>query len=261
MTLNASTIQCLPMASVFAHSLPYNRGLALWSGCQHVTSFRNTRTAFAGFSNPPHPWNPQYRFFQSLARPRHLHYNTQLLLPTKTTPSVPQILFHRTRRLHSTSEEPTTDSAPSSQSSSNKESSSDSPILDISLFLLLVFGPAAITYERGWKRGAQELRDQLPDGKLFTAREGLREEEKQLNKTPKEPFSINVCKECHRYYDMGHAKQQKQRRTLAGKSEALDKEELEHLRQRVRVLEGKLETQKTSIETDLAECGSCHCVL
>lgn len=59
---------------------------------------------------------------------------------------------------------------------------------------------------------------------------------------------------------MGRSDQQEQRKTLAEKSEALDEEELEHLRQRVRVLERKSETQKASIETDVVECTSCHCV-
>lgn len=243
------------MASISALSLLFKPGPTFWSGCQRVT----TRTALLGFSNPPRSRNQRYCYFQTLGRPRHLHCNVQLLIATQITPSVPQILFHGTRRLHSISEEPT-NSASSSQSSSNKESSSDY-FLGFLFFLLVWLGPAAIFYERGWKRGAQDLRDRLPDGKLFTERESLREEEEKLNKHPR-GILIEAMRRVPSFF---HSDQQEQRMTLAEKSEALDEEELEeeeleHLRQRVRVLERKSETQKASIETDVVECTSCHCV-
>lgn len=135
-TLIANTVQSLPMASISALSLLFKPGPTFWSGCQRVT----TRTALLGFSNPPRSRNQRYCYSQTLGRPRHLHSNAQLLIATQITPSVPQILFHGTRRLHSISEEPT-DSASSSQSSSTKESSSDH-FLGFLFFLLVWLGPA-----------------------------------------------------------------------------------------------------------------------
>ena len=89
-------------------------------------------------------------------------------------------------------------------------------------------GVAIVFYKKGRKRGAQDLTAQLPDGKIFAEREGLRKEEEKLNQSP--------------------APLRNQIKELAGKVKALDKKELEHLRQRAMVLEGKFETQEASIE-------------
>lgn len=87
---------------------------------------------------------------------------------------------------------------------------------------------AVFYHEKGRNRGAQDLTAQLPDGKIFAEREYLRNEEQKLKQCP--------------------APQRKQEKELAEKIKALDKKELEHLRERAMVLEGKLETEEASIE-------------
>ncbi|CAD6583171.1 MAG: hypothetical protein ASARMPRED_001249 [Alectoria sarmentosa] len=124
-----------------------------------------------------------------------------------------------------------TESASSNQSSSNEDNHSNKQFsFSFASFLIIIFSVVAVFYhEKGRRRFSQNLTAQLPDGKIFAKREYLRKEEEKLNDFPS-PIP-------------------KQEKELAEKIKALDKKELAHLRQRVMVLEGKLETQEASIET------------
>ncbi|KAF6232425.1 hypothetical protein HO173_009304 [Letharia columbiana] len=319
MALITSSVQCLPMASGYAHSLPLKLGLTLWSGCQRVTSFRSTWTALSGLSNPPHSWNQQNGSAQSLGRPRHFHCNAQLLMAAKTTPPLPQILLRGIRRLHSevsgkdpenftqrprviagdkfsalvwssspmpnniqiildgktatisgssneratkadatspnTPSQNSAEFASSDQSSSNKDNPSSDHFHGFFDFLLragVISILAICIYGKGRKRGAQDLTAQLPDGKIFTDREGLRKEEEELKQITETFMVFHPCGKCDGEFNVHHDILRNKRKELAEKVEGLDRKELEHVRQRAMVLEGKLKRQKASIEMDRA---------
>ena len=136
------------------------------------------------------------------------------------------------------------------QSSSNKDDYFDLRVLAYLLIVLVVFpgGTLAVTiYEEGWERGAQDLRESLPDAKIFAEREGLRKEEEKLGNTVPTAFEPGAKSQ-----PCGKCVLRDQKKELAEKLEALDMEELKHLRQRAKVLEGKLDKKKVSIKTDRA---------
>lgn len=116
-------------------------------------------------------------------------------------------------------------------------------------------------YEKGRKRGAQDLTAQLPDGKIFTDREGLRKEEEELRQITEIFMVFQPCGKCDGVFNMeNHDILRNRRKELAEKVEGLDRKELEHVRQRAMVLEGKLKRQKASIEMDRARESSREAV-
>ena len=97
---------------------------------------------------------------------------------------------------------------------------------------------------------------QFPDAKIFAEREELQKEEEELKCTLRVFTVIQHCENCkgsfwERLYDI-------KRKELAEKVAALDRKELEHLRQRAMVLEGKVAKQTASIETNRTIRGSPH---
>lgn len=121
----------------------------------------------------------------------------------------------------------------------NQSSSSvSSDPFELAVVLLVVIGILSGIYLQGKKSGAQDLTAQLPDCKTFFKREALQKEENNL----KSPNNMWVR--------LDPVYRQKKEKELAEKVETLDKEELEHLRQRAMVLERKLKTQNASIETE-----------
>ncbi len=143
-----------------------------------------------------------------------------------------------------TSSKTSTKSTSSSQSSSNRD---DSPEAAFSIIICVVeFILVYVFYHIGLERGAQGLKDLIPGGRIFTEREGLLKKEEELEKNA---GGIIFCWVCGKH-DREH--RQIQRKTLAERIEALDKKELQQLRQRTSVLEQKLERQNAWIETDRA---------
>lgn len=93
---------------------------------------------------------------------------------------------------------------------------------------------------------------------MFAEREELQKEEEELKRTSRASTVIQNCEKCKgsfrvRRYDI-------KRKELAENVEALDKKELEHLRQRAMVLEGKVVKQTASIETNWTTRGSIPAV-
>lgn len=147
-----------------------------------------------------------------------------------------------------------TKSDSSDQSSSNKDDSSPDKPPDSFLYVLKVCFlsyVAFISYRNGRERGAQDLTAQIPDGKIFTERESLRKEEERLKQSPEFLTVLRHCAKCDSMFRVRHHILRDQKKELAEKIEALDKEELEHLRKRAMVLERRLGRQKRSIETDV----------
>ena len=151
-----------------------------------------------------------------------------------------------------TSSKISTESTSSSQSSSNKDDSTETASIGPPLFVLLCCGGLILVYyfhQKGRERGARDLKDLIPEGKIFTEREGLLKKEEWLKE---EAGRTIFCPMCGKLDCERNGKLQNQRKALAERIEALDRKELQQLRQRTSVLEGKLERQKASIETDRA---------
>ena len=170
-------------------------------------------------------------------------------MAVRNTALLPQILVHGTRSFHSEgpgkgSEDVTQrpDGIAGYKFSALVTSSSPMPSnTKIILFTIIISGLPIYMYLKGRKDGAQDLTAQLPDCKFFTEREALRKEHEKL-KLMYEDMPIGL--------DNGL---QEQRIKLAQKVETLDREELEHLRQRAMVLERRLKPQRPSADIDAAK--------
>ena len=137
---------------------------------------------------------------------------------------------------------PTTSSKGHTNSTDANLSSSGELYGLASFFCILgLFGISFCLYEiylRGWEHGVGALMAQLPDCKIFTEREALRKEQKELFQSMDDDMVIRWP------YGL-----ENRRKELAEKLEKLERKELEYLRQRANVLESKLETQNVFIET------------
>ena len=95
-----------------------------------------------------------------------------------------------------------------------------------------------MVYLEDQRRSAQCFAARIPGGRIFAERIELWKEEEVIKK------GISMMSPG----GSGEPELQQRKKKLEEKNEALDKEELEHLRQRARVLEGKLESRKASVE-------------
>ena len=159
-----------------------------------------------------------------------------------------------------TSSKNSTKSTSSDQSSSEKKDDCDDGFLCFLVFQCFwVIGLPLFLYTKGRRDGTKALAAQIPDSKIFAEREKLQKEEERLKNAP-ELIMFPQCGYCGRLFDVHQSNLQNQRKKLAEKFEALDKEELQHLKERAMVLETKLETQKASFETEKARESSHEAV-
>ena len=244
MALITSSVRCLVIASGSTQSPPFKLGLILLSSRRHQSFLHSTRTALSGFSaSPRYSWNQRHLSFQSSAGPRRLlhHNGQQLMMARRVTPSSPRISLHGTQRLRS--------------ETSDKGDPSTFP-RDILVGIAFSSGACLlywIVHSYGRAKGAQDLGDRLPHAKILAEREALDFEEGWLEFCygQDEVTHCKYCGECRRLYNLHNDTLGKVKKALAEKEEALDKRELEQLRQRTMALEEKQERQKTSVdETD-----------
>ena len=244
MALITSSVQCLQITSGSTQSPPFKLGLILLSSRRHQSFLRSTRTTLSGFSaSPRYSWNRRHFSFQSPAGSRRLsHHNAQpLMMARRVTPSSLRISLHGTQRSHSET------------SDKGDPSTFRRDILVGIAFSYGIFLFCWSVYSSGRAKGAQDLKDQLPDAKIFTERKALDDERKgsTFYYLLEEFTFYHYCGECSRMYNSNNEKLRKGKKKLAEKEEALDKRELEQLRQRMMALEEKQERQKTSVdETD-----------
>lgn len=148
-----------------------------------------------------------------------------------------------------------TKSTSSSQSSSNRDDSTETASAGPPLFVIFcVVGIILVHvfYQKGLERGARDLKDLVPEGKIFTEREGLLKKEEWLKKDAERIIFCPFCGKLDCEHNVRNGIVQNQRKALAERIETLDRKELQQLRQRTSVLEGKLARQKAWIETDRA---------
>ena len=242
MALINSSILCLPMVCASAQRLPLKLRPNLWPGWRRVTPLQSTRTALSSFSHALHSGKRQPFLSQISTLPRRLHSNRRRLMAMRTTSPSPRSLYGTRRSYFEKS-----DKGPET---TTEQKDSCSIILVIFLVIILVIVVVLIcwlTTPVGPVVSAEDVRTQLPDAKILAEREKLRKEEEQLNKrSASYPKCVKRCSEC----DEWRENLRKQRKGLAGKVEALDKRELEHLRQRTKVLEWRRETQTGSAGLD-----------
>lgn len=234
MALIKSSILCLPMVCASAQRLPLKLRPNLWPGWQRVTPLQSTRTALSSFSHALHSGKRQPFFSQISTHPRRLHSNRRRLMAMRTTSPSPRSL-HGTRRSYF------------EKSDKGPETTTEQKLsIFITLFIVAVL-IRWLTTPVGPAVGAEDVRTQLPDAKILAEREKLRKEEEELNiRSARYSKCAKGCSEC----DEWRENLRKQRKGLAGKVEALDKRELEHLRQRTKVLEWRRETQTGSAGLD-----------
>ena len=230
------------MVCTSAQRLPLKLRPNLWPGWQRVTPLQSTRTALSSFSHALHSGKPQPFFPQISTHPRRLHSNRRRLIAKRTISPLPRSL-HGTRRSYC------------EKSDEGPETTTEQkfPILR-TLFVVAVL-IRWLTRPHRPAVGAEDVRTQLPDAKILAEREKLRKEEEILNvRSARYPNWAKGCSQCDEWL-------KKQRKGLAGKVEALDKRELEDLRQRTKVLEWRRETQTGSAGLDSVPPKGHHGVL